>query len=321
MRGPARGAETGGDVDYVTCLRVLVATADGGSLSRAAGVLHMTVSSVSRAITVLEQDLGAAVFNRSTRGLHLTEIGGRFLARARDILAELDDARAEAASLNAAPRGRLRVLASPSVGRAVIAPLLPGFLKAYPDIDLDLRSGPAGGDLSHILIESGADIAVVTGRPPDSGLLFRPVLTGSWWLMAPPGRVPADAGPDDLSGLPCLAPSGQEAEWRCHRGGRTVVLPTTGRITADSPDMLRALAAAGAGLALLPDWMFLHAAPGEAGLERVLADWRITPAADESCDLSALYPRKKVVPPKTRAFVTALGAAGRAFDARMICLK
>jgi DNA-binding transcriptional LysR family regulator len=307
----------------MTCLRVLVATADSGSLSRAAGVLHMTVSSVSRAIAVLEQDLGATVFNRSTRGLHLTEIGGRFLGRARDILAELDDARAEAVSLNAAPRGCLRVLAAPSVGRAVVAPMLPGFLRTYPDIDVELRSGPgngpgsgpAGGDLSHILIESGADIAVVTGRPPDSGLLFRPVLTGSWWLLAAPGLVPADAGPADLSGLPCLAVSGPGTAWRCHRGGQTLALTPAGRIVADSPDMLCSLAAAGAGLALLPDWMFMHGAPRAVGLDRVLAGWRITPATDDSCDLSALYPRKKVVPPKTRAFVTALGAAARAFDA------
>ncbi|GBQ86577.1 putative LysR family transcriptional regulator [Gluconacetobacter johannae DSM 13595] len=310
-------------VDYVTCLRVLLATADAGSLSRAAAVLDLNVSSASRAIAELEHDLGAALFNRSTRGLHLTEIGERFLGRARRILADLDDARAEAASLNAAPRGCLRVLASPSVGRAVIAPMLPAFLRAYPDIDVEIRSGPAFGDLSHILIESGADVAVLSGRPPDSGLLFRPVLTGTWWAVAAPGLVAHMGLTDDqepaggpLSGVACLSRPGAAPAWRCDRAGQAQFLSFPTRVAADSLDMLRTLAGAGAGLALLPDWMFMDRPPAAFGLARILPGWRVTPDPDESCDLSVVYPRKKVVPPKTRAFVTALGAAGRAFDAR-----
>ncbi|WP_240162170.1 LysR family transcriptional regulator [Gluconacetobacter azotocaptans] len=321
MRG-ARMRRGGMGVDYVTCLRVLLATADAGSLSRAATVLDLNVSSASRAIAELEHDLGAALFNRSTRGLHLTEIGERFLGRARRILADLDDARAEATSLNAAPRGCLRVLASPSVGRAVIAPMLPAFLRAYPDIDVEIRSGPAFGDLSHILIESGADVAVLSGRPPDSGLLFRPVLTGTWWAVAAPDLVAHMGLRDDrdpmggLSGVACLSRTGTPPAWRCDRAGQAHVLSFPTRVAADSLDMLRTLAGAGAGLALLPDWMFMDRPPAAFGLVRILPGWRVTPDPDESCDLSVLYPRKKVVPPKTRAFVTALGAAGRAFDAR-----
>jgi DNA-binding transcriptional LysR family regulator len=114
----------------------------------------------------LEEDLGVALFNRTTRRLRLTEAGNTFHAHAAHVLAGLQEARAEAASFNQAPRGLLRLNVPTAFGRLHVVPHLPGFLSAYPEIRLDLTLNDTTVDL----IEVGADLAIRIGALADSSL-------------------------------------------------------------------------------------------------------------------------------------------------------
>ena len=125
-------------MDRLTQLRYFVRTAELGGFSRAALEAGVKPSSVSRAITELETELGAALFNRSTRRLHLTEIGGAFLLRARRILDELEEAYTAASAFNARPQGVLRLNVPGAFGRLHLLPFLPQFAASYPDIGLDV---------------------------------------------------------------------------------------------------------------------------------------------------------------------------------------
>lgn len=116
-------------------------------------------SSVSRAIATLEAKLGAALFNRSTCKLHLTEVGTVFLERTRRVLAELKEARAVATELNARPQGLLRLNVPASFGRLHVMLFLPDFAADYPDIRIDLTLNDDWVDI----IESGTDLAIRIG--------------------------------------------------------------------------------------------------------------------------------------------------------------
>ena len=154
-------------MDGLGQLRCFVRAAELGSFSAAAVEARIKPSSVSRAITELEIKLGAALFNRSTRRLHLTEVGTHF-SHARGILEDLDDAFADAMALNQATRPAAAECAR--LLRAVhVLPYLPEFAARYPDIRLDITFTDALVDI----IDTGTDLAIRTGTLADSRLIAR----------------------------------------------------------------------------------------------------------------------------------------------------
>ena len=111
-------------MDYLAAMRSFVRTVDLGSFSKAAAEAGIKVSTVSRHVSALEGDLGAALFNRSTHRLHLTEIGRMFHEQAARIVADLQDARGLASSFNDVPQGCLKITAPTAFGRLHIVPHL-----------------------------------------------------------------------------------------------------------------------------------------------------------------------------------------------------
>lgn len=154
-------------MDYFAAMSAFVRTVELGSFSKAAEALDVKVSTVSRHVSGLEEDLRAALFNRSTRRLHLTEAGKTFHAHALQVLAELEQARSATMSLNARPQGVLRINVPSAFGRRHIVPHLKDFVREYPDIKLDVTLT----DLQVDLIETGTDVAVRIGALADSGLI------------------------------------------------------------------------------------------------------------------------------------------------------
>ena len=152
----ARRGRPGASMDYFAAMTAFVRTADLGSFSKAAAEAGVKVSTVSRYVGALEADLGAALLNRSTRSLHLTEAGRGFYQRATQILAEVEDARGATRALNARAQGLLRINIPGAFGRRHVMPHMKDFLAAHPDIRLDATLTDAIVDL----IEAGADVAV-----------------------------------------------------------------------------------------------------------------------------------------------------------------
>ena len=141
-------------MDYLAAMRAFVRAVDLGSFSKAAAEERLKVSTVSRYVSALEADLGAALFNRSTRRLHVTEVGAAFYERSVAILADVEDARLAATSLNARPQGLLKINIPGAFGRRHVVPHLKDFREMFPLIRLDVTLTDATIDL----IETGTDV-------------------------------------------------------------------------------------------------------------------------------------------------------------------
>ncbi|HEX7912893.1 MAG TPA: LysR substrate-binding domain-containing protein [Paraburkholderia sp.] len=296
-------------MDYFAAVRAFVRAAELRSFSKTAQEMAVKTSTISRYVSELEKDLGIALFNRSTRGLVLTEGGRLFREHSVVALQALDDARQVTSSLNLTPQGVLRVTMPPAFGRRHVVPHLPAFMSRYPDIDLDIVSA----DETLNLIEARIDVAIRIGVLPDSSLMAR--------RMAPHRRIVCGApayferngiprNPEDLAAHNVLRLSLMPDDiWSFIRVDGTHPLPEhepmpvqlQGRLRADDSDAVLELAVAGCGLALLPTWL-TSTALREGRLLHVLPEWEARTGRAEPA-IWAVYPPKKIVSSKVRAFV------------------
>jgi DNA-binding transcriptional LysR family regulator len=165
-------------------MAVLVRVVEMGGFSGAARVLGLSASAVSKLVTRLERRLGAVLLRRSTRQLVLTPEGEAFHSRAIEILAEIDAAEREAAAASV-PAGRVRLNTSAPYVTHILAPVLPEFLRRYPDITLDIVQS----DVVANLLAERSDVAVRAGPLADSGLIARSLGETPLVLVASPDWI------------------------------------------------------------------------------------------------------------------------------------
>ncbi|KQM50639.1 LysR family transcriptional regulator [Pseudomonas sp. Leaf15] len=284
-------------MDYFAALTAFVEAAEGNNFSRAAERLGIKASTVSRYVKDLEQDLGIALFNRSTRTLHLTEGGQTFLLHARRVLDELEQAKAATSALNQQPRGVLKLNLPPAFARHHILPVLNLFLARYPQIKLELVLDNAQVNLIH----SGVDLAIRIGALPDSTLKARKICAGKYLLVASPGfcaQHAAPATPADLAGLPAILSTHDVA---FEAGGEVLPLVYGDCIRINDLDAQLLAARQGLGFALLPDWLVSKSV--EAGeLQVWLPHWNIL-GAEQAFAVWFVYPPKRIVSSKVRCFI------------------
>ncbi len=290
-------------MDYLAAMRSFVRAVDLGSLSRAAQETGAKVSTVSRHISALEADVGAALLNRSTHRLHLTEIGAVFHAHALRIVADVDALRGLASALNDTPQGLLRVSLPAAFGRRHVMPHLSAFLDAHPAIRIDATLTDTHVDL----IEAGADVAIRIGTLPDSRLVARRLAPHRRIACASPACIARDgpvAQPADLARHNALVFSLQPAAtWHFrHATGASQTVEVSGRLRANDSEALLTCALAGQGVALLPTWL-AHADLAHGALLSLLPGWDGSIAQDFEMAIWAVYPPKKIVSPKVRAFI------------------
>jgi DNA-binding transcriptional LysR family regulator len=297
-------------MDYFAAMRVFVRSVDLGSFSKAAAEDGIKVSTVSRYISALEADLGAALLNRSTRGLHLTEAGATFYQHAIPVLAGVEEAWLATTSLNQRPRGVLRINIPSAFGRRHIMPHLKDFFAAYPDIGVDATLT----DATVNLIETGADLAIRIGALADSSLVARHLAPHRRVLVASPDYLSAHAPPetpDCLRHHQCLpfALQPTDAWYFLPRAAAATTRPAepleikiTGRLRANDSEALLGAALDGFGIALLPTW--LAAEDIRAGrLTPLLPEWEVRIAPGPPRAVWGIYPPKKIVAPKLTAFL------------------
>ncbi|OFX01311.1 MAG: LysR family transcriptional regulator [Alphaproteobacteria bacterium RIFCSPHIGHO2_12_FULL_66_14] len=285
-------------MDRLHELEVFVAVAGAGSFAKAGTRLRLSPPAVTRAISALEDRLGARVFNRTTRSLTITDVGQRFLDSARRVLVDLDAAEKEAVGETAMPQGHLTITASVTFGRSALAPLVCGFLSQHPRVTASVVL------LDRVvnLVEEGIDLAVRIGPLPDSSLIAKRVGAVRRILVASPdylARRGTPVSPADLKLHSVIAFTGlmPNREWRfaSDRSPNSVALNPTLEIN----DATAAIAAAemGHGITIALSYM-VHEKIREGKLVMVLDDFTPSPRP-----VHLVYPQTRLVAPKVRAFV------------------
>lgn len=292
-------------------LLIFARVVESGSFSRAAQRLALPRSTVSRRIALLEEQLGERLLLRTTRRLSLTEFGHGLLEHARQIAAGTDAAASFAQHRQARPSGRLRVSMPSDFANLLLVEMLAAFTALHPEIRLELDLSPRRVDL----IGENFDLALRMGDlPDDATLAARRVARFSGGLYAAPGYLAehgAPAAPEELPrhhGLCLLGRNGEPQAWTLFHGDtRWEGLPPA-RASANSPELLIRLACAGGGIAAVPAY-FTAASVRRGELRRVLPGWNL-PATTAW----AIFPERRLMPARTRAFLDMLAAAFPAAD-------
>jgi DNA-binding transcriptional LysR family regulator len=294
-------------------MEAFVAVASSGGFAAAARKAGVATSSLTRQVDALEADIGASLLNRSTRGLTLTSAGEDYLERARRILADVADAGRSVGDRDGAPRGLLRVSLPVAFARLHVAPILPGFLRACPEVELELVTTDRIVDM----VEERIDVAIRLGSLPSSTLVARRLGGHRRIVCASPQyveRFGAPERPSDLVDRPCLTfiyGDGDRA-WRLERDGAEELVRVRGPLMSTDSETLRSAAVAGVGLVLLPTWLV-----GEdlaAGrLIQVLAGWRaeigrVVPDGASPPGVFALFLPDRRSSARVRAFIEHLSA-------------
>ncbi|HTE42536.1 MAG TPA: LysR family transcriptional regulator [Steroidobacteraceae bacterium] len=283
--------------DIVAFVRVVEAR----SFVAAADSLGLSASAMSKAVTRLEERLGARLLNRTTRSLSLTELGLAYYDRCREAMGKLDDAESDLAEARGVPRGRLRIDVPIALGRNFIVPAMPRFLEQYPEISVHLSLNDQAVDL----IQEGFDAAVRLGNLSDSSLIARKVATLRGVTCASPDfieRVGLPQVPEDLNPVHCIGlfklGTGLPRDWLFRKGDVTHIVTPRGRLSLSDPETAAAAAVGGAGFVRLLDFnVEVHIATGL--LQPVLADWN----EGATWPVSVIYPQNRQPTAKLKAFI------------------
>ena len=283
-------------------IRAFARIADLGSVSAAARSLALPKSTISRALARLESVVGATLFDRSTRHLRLTDAGVLFRPYALQILADVDEAGTALGNFAGAASGTLRVSAPFTFVVAIVAPMLPSFLAAYPEVRVVLE---VENRIIDMPIEA-ADLVIRVGTLPDSDLIARLLLTSEAWTCASPSyfaRCKRPASVADLARHRLIAYSDRNTTWSFGTtdGNVESIAFKPATVVSDSAALVPALTG-GAGIGRLPDFL-AQTLVAEGRLVRILAE-----SKGEMMEIHALYTSHRSLSAKVRVFIDALVA-------------
>ena len=283
---------------------------DLNGFSAAARALKVPKAAVSRAIAELESELGLKLMTRTTRRLALTPAGEQLLPHCRLILQTAEQVESRAALLTERHAGPLRVRADPTLGRILLAPLVPRFMEQFPEIPLEVDLGDSLGALDHeLVIQSGRP----TGADADSqaamdGHMVRELGSPPTLLCATPGYLAKSGTPRSPSELdrfdvllPDAGPSG--ATLRLTQGQRREEVQLRPKLAVNDPALLHASVAAGLGIGLLPEFLCRQGLATRR-MQRVLEDWQLPPQPP----LCAVYPSRLAEDRRVQALIHFLAA-------------
>lgn len=284
--------------DLATFARVV----EAGNFSSAARQLGTAPSTISRQMQRLERALGARLLERSTRRIRLTESGEEVYRHCRDMIDAASGAVDAASRMTEQPRGRVSISAPISLAKSMIHPLIPGFLRAYTEVEVQVVFDDRDIDP----IRDHVDIVVRPTPTPPPGLAARRLGTVRWMPCASPAYLHARGMPSvprDLAQHDCvyLGDTPDDHRWTFRQGAHAQTVEVKGRYVANDVSARRDAALEGWGIASLPD--FAVAGDLEAGtLVRVLPDWSFEPRA-YSGPIWLLYPPNRFLPPKVRVLI------------------
>ena len=288
-------------METLSNLESFVRSAESASFSAAARRLALTPAAVSRNVAQLERNLGVRLFQRSTRGLTLTEAGERFLNSVGPGLDGIQGAIAEVTAKAGEPAGVLKLSMAPGFGRKCVLPLMPEFMARYPAVTLELHMDNRRVDL----VAGGFDVAIGGGFELAPGVVARELMPVHGVAVASPAYLEgreAPATPADLAAFDAIVmrspQSGRVKPWEMrNRRGDAMPAEPRARVVLNDPDGICGSALLGMGVALLATTdLESHLETG--ALRRVLPDWYVDIGV-----ISLYFTSQKLMPAKTRAFV------------------
>lgn len=281
-------------------LRAFVKIVESGSLSRAADVLNIQRSNLSRTLAQLESGLGVTLLERNTRSQSLTEMGRAVYERAVAIVSAVDDTVQLTQRVHGEPSGLLRLTCSVEFGMAAVGAWVESYLQRYPRVRVETEYASREIDMVH----EGFDLGIRAGPLPPSRLRARQLGTLRYGLYASPAYLAqrsAPEGPDDLArhDLVQFTGDGGASAWTLIRGStrETVRVGGQARLRVNTGSAVRSALLSGLGIGLLPEMVAL-----EPEKQRLLA--RVLPQWDPpALPVHAVYPGTRYLTPKVRAFV------------------
>ncbi len=282
-------------MDRLEAMRVFVTVAELRGFAPAARKLRLSPSAVTRQIAALEEHLGARLLQRTTRLVTLTDVGARYLERARRILADIEEADSSAREERNRPSGRLVVSAPVGFGRLHVGSVMSAYLKRYPEVSGELRLS------DHLvnLVEDAVDVAVRIGHLADSSLVARQVGAMRRIVVAAPDYLKRHGEPKTPEALlqHQTIQFGPVTNWHFLREGRDVEVAPSPRFISNSSDAALQYAEAAGGLTRV---LAYQAAEGlKCGrLKIVLARFE-----QPTLPIHIVYPTSRLLSAKVRAFI------------------
>jgi LysR family transcriptional regulator for bpeEF and oprC len=287
-------------MDRLFALRVFVRVAELGSFTRAASELGLSRARTSEAVSELEQALGARLLHRTTRSVALSDDGRAYHERARQILADLDDADAELAGARGKLRGRLRVAMPMALARSFVVPALPAFFSRHPELALEVRLE----NRALHLFEDGVDCAVSYGLPADTGLVAQRILSTHLLTCASPAylaRRGVPREPAQLEQHDCITflalDTARPAPWSFQNAGNPSQWQPRGQLGFNSMEACVEAAAAGLGVTQVLSSL------GEVALKKKRLRAVLAAHAAPGPSIYVVFPPQRQASPRLRALL------------------
>ncbi|MCB1356710.1 MAG: LysR family transcriptional regulator [Maritimibacter sp.] len=292
-------------MDKLSVMNAYCRIVERGAFARAAEDLGVSPALLSREVKLLEESLGTTLLTRTTRSMSLTDAGRLYYEEARDILSAVGGVEERIRARAGAVRGHLKVNASAAFGQAVIAPFLPEFLGAYPDLKVTLSLEERLVDM----VEGGFDVSIrIRQAMPDSTLVARRIGTIRQRIFAAPAyleRAGTPSVPRDIAGhsLVGFLLGDHLATWELTGPEGAETLQIDPQVKVGNSLVLRNLLIAGQGIGTLPNFI---SDPAEArgDLVRVLPGWELP-----SREIAAVTASRFGMEAKVVAFLDRLRAA------------
>jgi DNA-binding transcriptional LysR family regulator len=288
------------DNKLLSGLTVLIAVVEAGTIARAAEALGLSASGVSRALSRLEQRVGARLLARTTRSLSLTDEGRRFYEQVGPHLAGIEEAAIAASGSASKVFGRLRVNVDPYFARIVLSAHLAAFLTRFPDVAVELIMRDAVGDL----VADGFDLALRFGEPPVGSFVARKITETRVLTVASPAYIKTHGRPrhpKEVEARDCIdfydAANARPYDWEVRRKKEVIPLRVKGRLLVSDSGTLIGACEAGAGIAQVLELGCKHLLEN-GRLVELFPEW-----SDERFPLYAIYPSRLHRAAKVRVFI------------------
>jgi DNA-binding transcriptional LysR family regulator len=285
--------ETAPDLAFFVLLAKL------GSMSATARELGVTPPAITKRLSLMEQKLGVRLVNRTTRRISLTQEGETYLAQSTQILHQIREMEESISSGRAAPKGLLRVNATPGFGRTRIAPIVSRFAHAYPEVEVELHLT----DRPISLVEEAYDLAIRFGELPDTRLTARKLMSNKRFLCASPAYLKKAGEPQtpaELHRHRCILHRQNDdvyGTWRLQKGKAVELVKVRGAVSSNDGDIVMNWALDGHGIVQRSEWDVAKYL--ESGrLKEIMKDYRLPDA-----DLYLYYLSRSNLPAKVRAFI------------------